>query len=42
MRDFKELEQMLADLKQIARGGQKVVYSAIHPIFGNVVVKLFF
>jgi len=42
MRDFKELEATLSNLAQIARGGQKVVYSATHPTFGNVVVKLFF
>jgi serine/threonine-protein kinase len=42
MRDFKELEATLSNLTQIARGGQKVVYSATHPIFGSVVVKLFF
>ena len=42
MRDFKELEATLSNLTQIARGGQKVVYSATHPTFGNVVVKLFF
>jgi serine/threonine-protein kinase len=32
----------LSNLTYIARGGQKVVYSAIHPTFGSVVVKLFF
>jgi serine/threonine-protein kinase len=42
MRDFREFEATLSNLTQIARGGQKVVYSAMHPIFGNVVVKLFF
>ena len=42
MRDFKELEATLSNLTQIARGGQKVVYSATHPTFGNIVVKLFF
>ncbi|MDR1204201.1 MAG: serine/threonine protein kinase [Peptococcaceae bacterium] len=42
MRDFKELEATFSDLKILARGGQKVVYSATHPIFGCVVVKLFF
>ncbi|NCB25656.1 MAG: serine/threonine protein kinase [Bacteroidia bacterium] len=42
MRDFKDFEASLLDLTQIARGGQKVVYSATHPTFGNVVVKLFF
>jgi serine/threonine-protein kinase len=42
MRDFSELEKELTNLKQIARGGQKVVYSGTHPDFGEVVVKLFF
>lgn len=42
MRDFKELEATLSDLNQIARGGQKVVYSATHLTYGSVVVKLFF
>jgi serine/threonine-protein kinase len=42
MRDFTELEVRLTDLKQLARGGQKVVYSATHPSYGEVVVKLFF
>ena len=35
MRDFKDFEASLLDLTQIARGGQKVVYSATHPTFGN-------
>jgi serine/threonine-protein kinase len=42
MRDFTELESTLADVQQLARGGQKVVYSATHPSYGDVVVKLFF
>ncbi|MDR0993049.1 MAG: serine/threonine protein kinase [Verrucomicrobiota bacterium] len=42
MRDFKELEATLSDLKHIARGGQKVVYSATHPNYGSVVIKVFF
>ncbi|MCL2077514.1 MAG: hypothetical protein FWH08_03810 [Oscillospiraceae bacterium] len=42
MRDFTELEAILSNMTQIARGGQKVVYSATHPIYGNVVAKLFF
>lgn len=42
MCDFKELEATLSDLEQIARGGQKVVYSATHPTHGSVVIKLFF
>lgn len=42
MRDFDSLKTVLKDLMQIARGGQKVVFSAIHPTYGNVVLKLFF
>lgn len=42
MRDFKDLEATLSDVQQIARGGQKIVYSATHPVYGHVVVKLFF
>lgn len=42
MRDFDSLKAMLTDLTQIARGGQKVVFSAIHPTFGSIVLKLFF
>lgn len=42
MRDFEELKATLSDLQQLARGGQKVVYSATHPAYGSVVVKLFF
>jgi serine/threonine-protein kinase len=42
MRDFEELKAVLFDLQQLARGGQKVVYSATHPTYGSVVVKLFF
>jgi serine/threonine-protein kinase len=42
MLDFKDLEAKFSNITQIARGGQKVVYSATHPIYGGVVVKLFF
>lgn len=42
MRDFDSLKTILKDLTQIARGGQKVVFSAIHPTYGNIVLKLFF
>lgn len=42
MRDFDSLKAMLTDLTQIARGGQKVVFSAMHPTYGNIVLKLFF
>ena len=42
MPDFEDLKASLSDLQQLARGGQKVVYSATHLNYGNVVVKLFF
>ncbi len=42
MRDFDEFKIAFSNLTQIARGGQKVVYSAMHPVYGDVVVKLFF
>lgn len=42
MRDFDELKATLSGLNQIARGGQKVVFSAAHPTYGSVVLKLFF
>jgi serine/threonine-protein kinase len=42
MRDFKEIEATLSNLKPIARGGQKEVYGAAHPIYGSIVLKLFF
>lgn len=40
--DFDSFKSTLTDLTQIARGGQKVVYSARHPLYGNIVLKLFF
>jgi serine/threonine-protein kinase len=42
MRSFDELKATLANLTQIARGGQKVVFGATHSTYGNVVLKLFF
>lgn len=32
--------QQCSDVKPLARGGQKLVYSALHPQFGRVVIKL--
>jgi serine/threonine-protein kinase len=40
--DFDSLKTAFTDLNQLARGGQKVVYSATHSTYGNVVLKLFF
>ena len=40
MRDFDSMKSNLTDLTQIARGGQKVVFSATHPTYGNIVLKL--
>ncbi|MDR2590271.1 MAG: serine/threonine protein kinase [Oscillospiraceae bacterium] len=42
MRDFDSLKLTLTDVTQIARGGQKVVYGAVHPTHGSIVFKLFF
>jgi len=42
MLDFDSIKTTFADLVQIARGGQKVVFSATHPTYGSVVLKLFF
>jgi serine/threonine-protein kinase len=42
MCDFDSLKATLSGVIQIARGGQKLVFSATHPTFGAVVVKLFF
>ena len=42
MRDFDSLKSTLTDLTQLARGGQKVVFSATHPTYGSIVLKLFF
>ena len=42
MSDFDSIKSTLTDVAQLARGGQKVVYSAIHPAYGSVVLKLFF
>ena len=42
MRDFDEMKASLQNVAQLARGGQKVVFSAIHPQYGDIVIKLFF
>ena len=42
MRDFDSLKVTLKNLTPIARGGQKEVFSAIHPTYGDIVLKLFF
>lgn len=42
MHDFDSIKSAFTDLTQIARGGQKVVFSANHSIYGRVVLKLFF
>jgi len=42
MIDFDTLKATLTDVSLIARGGQKVVFSAIHPVYGDIVLKLFF
>ncbi len=42
MKTFDELKAELSDFAPITRGGQKAVFSANHPLYGSVVVKLFF
>lgn len=42
MKSFEELCVTLRKVKQLARGGQKIVYSAEHPEYGDIVVKLHF
>jgi len=42
MQNFDEMKAKMKDVTQIARGGQKVVFSATHPQYGEVVIKLFF
>jgi serine/threonine-protein kinase len=42
MQTFDELKRTLDNVKLIARGSQKTVYSANHFKFGAIVVKLFF
>jgi len=39
---FDELRNQFADMTQLARGGQKVVWQASHPQYGQVVLKLYF
>ena len=42
MLDFNSLKAKFAHLTPIDRGGQKEVFGAIHPTYGDVVLKLFF
>ncbi len=42
MQPFNELKASLKNWKVLARGGQKLVYSAKHQKYGDVVVKLYF
>lgn len=42
MQTFDEFKADLSNFAPITRGGQKAVFSAKHPRFGSVVVKLFF
>ncbi len=42
MHNFDELKAGLRNFAPISRGGQKAVFSATHPHYGSVVVKLFF
>jgi len=42
MQDFDKMKTSFQNISQIKRGGQKVVFSATHPEYGDVVIKLFF
>lgn len=42
MKDFDEFKQVFQKFDLLDRGGQKIVYSARHAIYGEVVVKLYF
>lgn len=42
MKDFDSLQSTLTNISPLARGGQKEVFAAIHPEYGEVVLKLFF
>jgi serine/threonine-protein kinase len=39
---FDSIKETLTNFSQIKRGGQKVVFSAIHPKYGDIVIKLCF
>ncbi|MDR1871200.1 MAG: serine/threonine protein kinase [Deltaproteobacteria bacterium] len=41
MRDFNDLVATFSNVSPLARGGQKIVYSATHPKHGEIVLKLF-
>ncbi len=42
MMTFDELKRHFTDMAQLARGGQKVVWQATHPLHGKIVIKLYF
>ena len=42
MTTFDELKSHFTDLTQLARGGQKIVWQATHPLHGKTVIKLYF
>jgi serine/threonine-protein kinase len=42
MHDFETLKTIFSNLKLLAQGGQKRVYSGTHPQYGAIVLKLFF
>ena len=41
MKSFDDITLNCKGVEKIARGGQKIVYKANHPDYGNVVIKLF-
>jgi serine/threonine-protein kinase len=42
MLNFNEMQNSFKNVALLDRGGQKIVYSAEHPKFGNIVIKLYF
>lgn len=42
MQEFNDFLKNLSNVTSLARGGQKVVYSATHQKYGDVVLKIFF
>ena len=42
MTDFTKFQLDFKEVALLDRGGQKIVYSARHPIYGDVVIKLYF
>ncbi len=41
MKTFEEFCNAYSNVEMLARGGQKIVFSAYHSRYGDVVIKLF-